>query len=466
MLTWLAAGVTDSDVMVIGGGAAGLAAATAARRLGLEVVLVSDGAPGGDCTFTGCVPSKTLLHAAASGEPFTDALARVRDVVARVAETESDDVLRARGVRVVRGRARFESRRAVSVAGRRMTARRIVVATGARPALPPVPGLAEVPSLTTDDVFELREPPDSLVVLGAGAVGCELAQAFARLGVEVTLVEAAPRVLPALDPDASAVLADSLTGDGVRLRTGTLAWSARVDGEQVVLDLGDGDAVRAERLLVATGRRPDTGDLGLDVAGVRTDERGFVLVDRHMDTGVDGISAAGDITGLFPHTHGAYAMGRVAVTAGMRRTRRPAFDAASIPAVVFTDPEVAVVGSGEHELAAPARVAELPMTAVDRAITAADTRGFVKLVAGPRRAFRYLWGGRVVGATIVAARAGEMIHEPALAMRTGMFTGRLAQAVHAYPTWSLAVQQAAAQFVGGHDGRAARPVRSVRSGER
>lgn len=452
----MAAGVTDSDVIVIGGGAAGLAAATTARRVGLGVVLVSDGEPGGDCTFTGCVPSKTLLHAAARGMPFGDALARVRHTVARVAATENDDVLRQQGIKVVRGRARFVSARTVSVDGRPMTARRIVIATGARPGVPPIPGLDRVPLLTTESVFDLAEAPGSLVVLGGGAVGCELAQAFARLGVEVTLIETEPRVLPALDPEASEALSEALTEDGIRLRTGTTARAARRDGRQVLLDLDDGETVRADRLLVATGRRADTNDLALDSVGVRTDERGFVLVDRHLATGVAGVSAAGDVTGLFPHTHGAYAMGRIAVTAGLRRTRRPAFEPSSIPIVVFTEPEVAVVGTAEHDLAGTsARVAYLPMAEVDRAITVADTGGFVKLLAGPRGLFGNVGGGRVLGATIVAERAGEMIHEPALAMRTGMFTGRLAQAVHAYPTWSLAIQQAAAQFVGGHGGRTA-----------
>ncbi|NKQ55656.1 FAD-dependent oxidoreductase [Amycolatopsis sp. K13G38] len=453
--------MTDSDVMVIGGGTAGLAAATAARRAGLTAVLISDGDPGGDCTFTGCVPSKTLLHAAAFGLPFTNALARVRHTVARVAATEDDDALRRQGIEVVRGRARIVSHRMVSVDDRRMTARRIVLATGARPDVPAVPGLDRVPLLTTETVFELTEAPRSLVVLGGGAVGCELAQAFAQLGVGVTVIEAE---LPALDPEASAVLAEALADDGVRLRLGTRVQSARMEGEQVLLELDDGGMVRADRLLVATGRRPDTHELGLDAVGIRTDAQGFVAVDRHMSTSVDGIFAAGDVTGLFPHTHGAYAMGRIAVTAGLRRMRRPAFDPGSIPTVVFTDPEIAVVGATEHDLAGTsARVAWLPMTEADRAITAADPRGFVKLLAGPRRLLGHAGGGRVLGATIVAERAGEMIHEPALAMATGMFTGRLAQAVHAYPSWSLAIQQTAAQFVGGHGGRTARPAGPART---
>jgi pyruvate/2-oxoglutarate dehydrogenase complex dihydrolipoamide dehydrogenase (E3) component len=174
----------------------------------------------------------------------------------------------------------------------------------------------------------------------------------------------------------------------------------------------------------------------LDAAGVRTDERGFVVVDRHMATTADGVYAAGDVTGLFPHTRGAYAMGRVAIAAALRRFRRPWFDATVIPQVVFTDPEIATVGAAEHDLTAArrARVAFLPLWEVDRAITADRTTGFVKLLAGPRPILGNLGGGRVLGATIVSQRAGELIHEPALAMRTGMFTGRLAQTVHAYPT--------------------------------
>lgn len=450
--------------MVIGGGAAGLAAAGSAARAGSNVVLISDGEPGGDCTFTGCVPSKTLIEAAGEGVAFSRAMTRVRETVLRVAQTEDEQVLRRQGIEVVRGRARFVGARTVEVNGHRRRARRIVLATGARPAVPPVAGLDTVPYLTTETAFEMVDAPRSLAVLGGGPVGCELAQAFARLGVGVTLIEAGERLLSTMEPAASAVLSQALLADGVRVRTGSRARTARTARGKVLLELDGGETVRADRLLVATGREPDTVGLRLDTAGVRTGRHGHVLVDRHMDTGVEGISAAGDITGLFPHTHGAYAMGRVAVTAGLRRTRRPAFDAHVIPRVVFTSPEVAAVGLGEHELdGASARVAYLPMTEVDRAVTAGEERGFVKLLAGPRRLLGRAGGGRVLGATIVAERAGEMIHEPALALRTGMFTGRLAQTVHAYPTWSLALQQAAAQFFGGYGGRTARAAGRTRS---
>jgi pyruvate/2-oxoglutarate dehydrogenase complex dihydrolipoamide dehydrogenase (E3) component len=450
----------DYDVVVIGGGAAGLAAASAAARAEVRVLLVAEGEIGGDCTFTGCVPSKTLIDAAAHGVAFADAMARVRATVARIAATETVEVLRGQGIDVLRGRARFTGPHAIDVEGRSLRCSRIVIATGASPAVPAIGGLADTPYLTTESVFDLTDPPESLAILGGGAVGCELAQAFARLGVTVSLVEAAERLLPGVDPDASALLDKVFAGDGIAVHLGAQVISVRGEGERVVLRTSTGSTLSVRQLLVAVGRRPATTDLGLDAAGVRINERGFVVVDRHMATSADGVYAAGDVTGLFPHTHAAYAMGRVAVGAALHRVRRPAFDTGAIPRVVFTDPEVATVGAAEHEVTDPrARVAFLPLSEVDRAITADHTSGFVKLLAGPRSVLGNLGGGRVLGATIVADRAGELIHEPALAMHTGMFTGRLAQAAHAYPTWSIAVQQAAAQFFGGYGGRTARPAR-------
>lgn len=213
---------------------------------------------------------------------------------------------------------------------------------------------------------------------------------------------------------------------------------------------------------MATGREPVAGHLGLENAGVRV-ERGYVVTDRHLATTAAGIYAAGDVTGRMPFTHAAHAMGRLAARNALRRRWSPpgAFAMSAIPWVVFTDPEVAQVGLTEPQAAAAhagARVAYLPVSEADRAVTAGRTEGFVKIIAGRRRVLGTAGGGRVLGATIVAARAGEMIHEPALAMHTGMFTGRLTQTVHAYPTWSLAIQQAAAQFFGQFGGRTARPA--------
>jgi pyruvate/2-oxoglutarate dehydrogenase complex dihydrolipoamide dehydrogenase (E3) component len=232
----------------------------------------------------------------------------------------------------------------------------------------------------------------------------------------------------------------------------------------VAVTLASGEDLIADQLLVAAGRRPVTAHLGLDAAGVALDERGCISTDGHLATTARGVYAAGDVTGRMAFTHAAFAMGRIAARNALRRRTAPArFEPVSIPWVVFTDPEVAQVGLTEASAAQAhrgARVAFLPIAEVDRAVTADRTEGFVKLIAGRRGLLGTAGGGRVLGATIVAARAGEMIHEPAHAMRTGMFAGRLAQAVHAYPTWSLAVQQAAAQFFGEFGGRAALPARA------
>jgi pyruvate/2-oxoglutarate dehydrogenase complex dihydrolipoamide dehydrogenase (E3) component len=319
---------------------------------GARVLLVAEGEIGGECTFTGCVPSKTLIEAAARGTAFPAAMAAVRHAVAAIAATETPDVLGREGIEVLGGRAVFISPREVSVDGRGLRAWAFVVATGSRPTVPPVPG----------------------------------------------------------------------------------------------------------------SRRPVTGDLGMEAAGVHVDKRGCIVTDRHLATTARGIYAAGDVTGRMPFTHAAFAMGRLAARNALRPRWSPpgTFKTAAIPWVVFTDPEVAQVGLTEAEAAthAGARVAWLPVREADRAVTAGRTEGFVKIIAGRRGVLGSAGGGRVLRATIVAARAGEMIHEPALAMRTGMFTGRLAQVTHAYPTWSLAIQQAAAQFFGEFGGRTARNARA------
>jgi pyruvate/2-oxoglutarate dehydrogenase complex dihydrolipoamide dehydrogenase (E3) component len=265
----------------------------------------------------------------------------------------------------------------------------------------------------------------------------ELAQAFTRLGSEVTITEAALRLLAAADPAASAVIDRVFRAEGITVRTGVPAAGVKENGGGVSVRLASGEAMEADRLLVA--------------AGVRLDERGYIVTDSHLATTARGIFAAGDVTGRMPFTHAAHAMGRLAARNALRRRWSPpgVFATPAIPWVVFTDPEVAQVGLTEGQAAAAgagARVAYLPVSEADRAVTAGRTEGFVKIIAGRRRVLGTVGGGRVLGATIVAAGAGEMVHEPALVMRAGMFTGRLAQTVHAYPTWSLAIQQAAAQF--------------------
>jgi len=443
--------------VVIGGGAAGMAAATAAAGRGARVLLVQDGPIGGECTFTGCVPSKTLLAAAARGDPFDKAMGRVRAAVERIAQAD-DALVRRQGVEVVDARARFLAPGRLEVGGAVVPARRVVVATGGRPVIPPIPGLDRAAPLTNETVFALGARPRSLFVLGGGPVGCELAQAFRRLGSEVTVLELRERLLAAEEPEASTVVARAFAAEGIDVRLGCGAERVEPDGDRALVTLAGGGTLTAERVLVAAGRRPATGDLDLGAAGVELDEGGFVRTDDRMATTAPGVWAAGDVTGRMPFTHAADEMGRIAALNALSRRARRRLRADAIPWVTFTDPEVARVGLAEADAGPGARVAYLPMDEVDRAVAAGETLGFVKIVAGPRRLLRHAGGGRVLGATVVAPRAGELIHEAAIAIRTGMFAGRLAQTVHAYPTWSVAMRQAAAQLVTEVGGRRARPA--------
>ena len=553
----------DHELIVVGGGAAGLGAVRAARWAGADVALVTDSAPGGDCTFTGCVPSKTLLAAARDGLDFTEAMARVRTTVAHIAATESVEVLRGEGVTVIEGRARLATHDTVAVGDRRVTAPRIVLATGSRPSIPDgIRGLAEAEPLTNETVFDLTEAPQSLAIIGGGATGCELAQAFAALGTGVTLFEQGPQLLPSEEPEAAALVRAALQQYGVSVRRlarvervePASPSGTRIDSPYSVIWKRTGsaattDPVIVERLLVAAGRTAAIDGLGLEEMKMKQSWSGYLITDDRLATSVKGVYAAGDIAcwpsliprrrqprlfesdgghatsgrqllirgrgsarvdpsrfgpagfgvqhrdevGLFRVvaaarsslaylrewwwklwerwniggdlvvgramlSHAADEMGRIAAGNALGKGQRGRFRGGMVPRVVFTDPEVASVGVIPWHAPPGSRVAYLPLAELDRAITDGRTDGFIAIVAGPRRLLRNAGGGRILGATIVAPRAGEMIQEIVLAMRSGAFTGRLAQTSHAYPTWSSGVQKAAAQFFGKIEGRRARRV--------
>ncbi|HSH22724.1 MAG TPA: FAD-dependent oxidoreductase [Acidimicrobiales bacterium] len=455
----------DYDLVVIGGGTGGLSAAREAARRGASVLLVQQGRLGGDCTFTGCVPSKALLSAAARGEGFSDAMAGVQRAVETIAVTEDDDALKRQGVEVLHGWATFRSPQEIDVDGRPVRSPRCVVATGARPAVPPIEGLRELRHLTNENLFELDRLPPRLAVLGGGAIGAEMSQAFAHLGSEVTLIEAEDRILTKEEPEASAVVAEALGEGGIIIRVGgkvSKVDALGADGAALV-HIDGGAPVEADRVLVAIGRKPSARGFGLEDVGVELDDRGFVRTDDAMATSAPGIWAVGDVAGKLQFTHAANRMATVAVRNALSpwaKVRMQRFDASVVPWVTFTSPEVGRIGMTEAEsVAHGGRVAYLPMAEVDRAVATGQTRGFLKLIAGPRPLLRGTGGGRLLGATAVAATGGELVHEVALGMRTKMFTGRLAQTVHAYPTWSMAVQKAAAQFFVEVDGRAAKPAR-------
>lgn len=446
------------EVIVIGGGSAGLGAARQAVQSGARPLMIADGPIGGDCTWTGCVPSKTLISQSRRGAPFEKAIGIVHDTVQAIADSESADVLRAEGIDVVEGRASFSGPTEVVVDGKKYVSEHIVIATGSRAVVPPIPGVEDVEVLTNENLFELTELPSRLGIIGGGAIGAEMAMAFAGFGSTVTIFEGADRLLPQEEPEASAVIARAMEAAGVQVHAGANVESVSGQPGNITVRVSGTDTT-VDVLLIAAGRSPNSGDLGLESLGVVLTSRGHIEVDNKLRTAVQGISAAGDVTGLLPFTHSADEQARLAVSHSLGKGTKWKYDASTTPWVTFTAPEVARVGVLESEAPDGAQVADLPLSVVDRAITEGRTDGFVKLIAAPKGITRGLAGGKLVGATIVADRAGEMIHGPTLAARLGMFVGRLAQVTVPYPTWTTAIQQAAGMFFQPIHGLEARPAR-------
>ena len=447
----------DYDLLIIGGGSAGLTAARFARQMDLSVALVEKGRMGGDCTWSGCVPSKTLLKAAKSAQNIKDAarfgitasepvidfksvMGRVNSVVQEIFESESPDTLRAEGIDVIQGAAHFTDRRTVSVDGREISARRFLLCTGARPMIPPIEGLTDVDFLTYETIWGLEELPTRLAVIGGGPIGCELAQAFCRLGSSVTLVEGAGRIMLQDEPEAAEVVAQRLTADGVDLRTGAALERVEKTASGVRLALGGGGQVEASAVLVCVGRHPLVGGLGLDAADV-AHGRGGIEVNKNLRTSQKNIYAAGDCTGGYQFTHYAGYQGFMAVrNAFLPFNKKSVLE--HVPWTTFTDPEVAHAGMTEAQArerhGEKVQVATWPMDQTDRWITEGDSPGFLKLV--------HLPNGKLLGVTIVASRAGEMIQEWALALDQGLKIAHMAESLHVYPTYSLASQQLASKL--------------------
>lgn len=431
-----------ADLLVLGGGTAGLVAAQTAAALGADVWLVEAHRTGGDCLWTGCIPSKSLLAAASVAAAvrrgpefgittadlsvdFPRVLHHVRDAIATIAPVDSPEALTEAGVTVLRGSARFTDPRTVTIGARSITFTHAVLATGARPAIPPIAGLKSTDYLTSETLWEITELPTRLLVLGGGSIGCEMAQAFARLGSHVTLVESAQRLLPHEDPAASTILTAALTAEGITVLTGADALS--INGTR--LTLADGQDVEFDRLLIAAGRTPRTDGIGLEDAGIVLEDNGNVRVDDFLRTTNGRVFAAGDLTGhpQFTHTagvHGSIAAGNAVL--GLRRR----VDKNSEPRVTFTDPEIAAVGITPHtaERIDGLRVETIAHTHLDRAIAEARTDGLTSLVLDGKH--------RIVGASIIGPRAGETIGEIALAVKHGLRTRDLVAVTHPYPTYN------------------------------
>jgi pyruvate/2-oxoglutarate dehydrogenase complex dihydrolipoamide dehydrogenase (E3) component len=449
--------ILTPDICVIGAGTAGLVTAAGASQLGAATVLIEAERMGGDCLNTGCVPSKALLAAAHAAvahrrasafglaqEPpridFARIQAHVRGVIEAIAPNDSQARFEALEVRVIRAHARFTGPREVSAGDFRLRARRFVLATGSAPAVPPLPGLSGLPFLTNETVFDLDRLPSHLLVMGGGPIGCELAQAFARLGASVSLVEM-QTILPKDDPELATALSRSLAEDGIALHEGCKVIAAEAAPEGIALRI-EGPAgerrLAGSHLLVAVGRRPRVQDLGLEAAGIAYTAKG-VAVDVRLRTSNRRVYAAGDVVEGPQFTHLAAHHAGVVLRNALFRLPAKA-DLSALPWVTYTDPELAHVGLSEAAAAehGPVSVLRWPLAENDRAQAEHLSRGVIKVVTSR--------SGRILGADILAPGAGEMIHFWTLAVQQRLKIGAVAGMIAPYPTLSEIGKRAAGNF--------------------
>ena len=455
--------MADLDLVIVGMGSGGMPAAEFAATLGLKVAVVERDRVGGDCLWTGCVPSKALLssakvahhvrHADRWGLPLFEAPAvdtsrvwrRIKEVQRQIATTDDDPGrYEGLGVELISGAARLVDGNTVDVDGRRLDTRFVLLCTGSRPATPPIPGLVDAGYLTSESIFELDRCPASLVFIGGGPIAVELAQACHRLGVGVTVLHKGPRILPRDEPELAERLAALLVGEGLDLRVGvdTTAVEVLPSGRKVVVASVDGEEARfeADEIFVGAGRVPNVEGLGLDELGIQVGPRGIEIDDRGR-TAVKTVYAAGDVAGRTLFTHSA-------AYEGVRALRDMFFPGkgtvdATIPWCTFTDPELAHVGltsaEAKERYGDDAHVWRVDLDHNDRARADGTDQGAVVIVTGPKR--------RIVGGHILSPAAGELLHELALAEAQGLRIDDLASLVHVYPTLATSIGLLAAESV-------------------
>jgi pyruvate/2-oxoglutarate dehydrogenase complex dihydrolipoamide dehydrogenase (E3) component len=443
------------DLIVIGAGSGGITAAQFGQKLGARVALVEKERIGGDCTWTGCVPSKALLKVAKvayearqaglyglnhSGPPQTDmgqVRAYLRRAIAEVHQHETAAALSQEGLAVICGAAHFIDPYTIQAGERTLTAKKFIIASGAQPLVPPIPGLSQIPYHTYRQIFDNDQLPDRLLIIGAGPIGVELGQAYQRLGAQVTLIDIG--LLPAEAPEVAAVLGQVFATEGLHFVQG-LVSVARQEGAEISLTVA-GQEVCGQMVLLAVGRAPNVTTLDLERAGVRYSAAG-IPVDKYLRTNRNHIFAVGDcVAGNDQFTHVAAWQGvKAAQNALLPFYKAPGLSRI-IPRTIFTDPEVAQVGLSEVEaraqIGAGAMASLWPIERIDRAVTDNDRAGFVKVI--------HKKNGQVLGATIVAGWAGELISEFALAIQHGLKLLDLANVIHPYPTYAIATQQLAGQ---------------------
>ena len=449
---------------VLGGGSAGFAAAIRAAEEGVRVALINSGTIGGTCVNVGCIPSKALIRAGAahhgrSHHPFDGIATEEGDVDWDAVRSQKDHLVEALRqskyvdvlgsyptVSLFEQQARLEPGGSVRLDdGTLISAPRVVVTTGASPLIPTIPGLSEVNYLDSTSIMALSELPPSLIVLGAGSVGLELAQAYARFGVEVTILSRSQLILSKADPDLGTGLMDYLRREGITIHAGLNITKVEEIGDDHVVHFesqgGQARSVTADQLLVALGRRPNTSGMGLDEAGVTLGPGGEIVVNEFMQTSNPHVYAAGDVTGGPMHVYVAAQDAALAAGNALRGNTK-AVDRRAVPEVVFTDPAVAFVGLTAEEAGAQgieAITSLLPLEYVPRSLVARDTRGFIKLVADAATR-------RIIGAQILASQASEMIMEPALAVRFGLTIEDLTSTLHPYLTLAEGIKLAALTF--------------------
>jgi dihydrolipoamide dehydrogenase len=446
---------TQYDLTIIGGGSGGLTAARLAASLGAHVLLIDKERLGGDCLNYGCVPSKSLIHVAKVVCQAKDAaklgltaadlaidMAKItnsiQEVIGRVAEGEN---VYTEGIIVKFGEVSFNSATELTLNGEKFSSRSSLIATGSRPLVPQIESLADIGYLTNEDVFNLKQLPASLVVIGGGPIGVELGQAFQRLGVNVTIIEGLDRILPREDPEVSATLAEVLRSEGINIVTNAIFVNARHDGNQKVVTAKQGEQLlnfSAGEILLTLGRRPNIEGLHLEAAGVTFDSKG-IKVNEHLQTSTPNIFAIGDVIGGYLFTHVAAYQAGVAVRNVLVPLGKKKVDYRVLPWCTFTDPEVARVGLTPDEAKnqyKQTRIVKFPVADIDRAQAESETTGFIKLVLAGKKE-------EIVGAHMVGAHAGELLGELALAMRHHLALNDILNTIHAYPTMSSGIQQTA-----------------------
>lgn len=431
------------DVLVIGAGAGGLTAAYTAKGFGKKVLMVDKNLPGGECTWAGCIPSKALINQA--NEIFTakkyadikvdseKVMDHVRSVIEKVYADESIDVLKTDGIDFIMGEAKFVSEKVIQVGDERIQAKRIFICTGSSPMVPPIEGIHEISYLTNETFFLQPRLPESMIVLGGGAIGVELSQAMNRLGVKVKLVEMAPSILPREDIELSSLLAKRLAEEGVEIYTDSkavkvakhetgLSLFIEKEGHQLVLN--------SEKILLALGRVPNTKLLDLEAAGIKYDRRG-IEVNAYMETSVKGVYAIGDITGKYMFSHMANTTGIKAVQNAVLPINQK-INYEHVAWCTFTSPELATAGMTEAEAreqyGGSIRVYKHDYEHLDRAKTQENSIGLVKLICDSK--------GKVLGCSVLGERAGEIISEVQVIKTLGLNFGKLTRVIHPYPTYS------------------------------